>query len=74
MALNAVLKMLYGVCCGGPYDGKKIAHDSSPYSVAIVYGVPFAGQMAPTIARPVWFGQYLFDDTGKVWVWDGPET
>lgn len=66
--------MPYGVCCGGPYDGLNVQHDCSPYAVAIAYGKAFPGQMAATVERPVIYGHYLFDDTGKVWVWDGPET
>jgi hypothetical protein len=64
----------YGVCCGGPYDGRRIHHHESPYRVGIAYRKAFPGQMAPTVERPIKFGHYVFDQAGETWVWDGPET
>lgn len=67
-------KHYHGVCVGGPFDCKHLSEAGVLVStVAVERDNPkrsIPAQQASTVERPCLFGDYLFDETGKAWVWD----
>lgn len=71
--MAVVPKCNYGVCCGGPYNAKHLAHQSDTFAVAVDkhdHKKVYAAQVGVTPDRPCDFYDYIFDEPSKTWIWD----
>lgn len=69
--------LLYGICRGGPYDGKPIAHHKALMEVAMAAEVPgraLPAQVGVSLQHPdvVWKA-YIWQPALEEWHWDDSE-
>jgi len=63
--------LFYGICDGGPYHARRLAHGTGSMQLAYDRNAPMKAHpaMQASTDPDIAFGGYVFDETTKVWNW-----